>query len=90
MQIKTDAIIYKAKEVVSKKTGMIYKIIGLILDGTPKDFFVTKEEIANSEVVQDFEERGNPFKVKAEIKVNFSGAKTYVDLEELDFVEVEK
>ena len=89
MQIKTDAIIYKAKEVVSKKTGTIYKIIGLILDGTPKDFFVTKDEIANSEVVRAFEENGNPFKVKAEIKVNFSGARTFVDLEELDFDEVE-
>lgn len=90
MQIKTEAIIYKAKEVVSKKTGTIYKIIGLILDETPKDFFVSKDEIANSEVVRAFEENGNPFKVKVEIKVNFSGAKTFVNLEELDFVDVEE
>lgn len=89
MQIKTEAIIYKAKEVVSKKTGAIYKIVGLIIDGTPKDFFTTKKEIAESEVVQAFEENENPFKVKAEIKVNFSGARTFVDLEELDFEQVE-
>lgn len=85
MQIKTEAIIYKVKEVVSKKTGTIYKIIGLILDGTPKDFFVSKAEIADSEVVRAFEKNGNLFRVKAEIKVNFSGARTFVDLEELDF-----
>lgn len=89
MKIKTEAIIYKAKEVVSKKTGTIYKIIGLIIDGTPKDFFSSKNEIADSEVVRAFEEKKNPFKVSAEIKVNFSGARTFVDLEDLDFVEVE-
>ena len=65
MQIKTEAIIYKAKEVVSKKTGTIYKIIGLIIDGTPKDFFASKAKIADSEVVRAFEENGNPFKPKS-------------------------
>lgn len=85
MKLKTEAIIYKAKEVVSKKTGAIYKIVGLIIDGTPKDFFTTKKEIADSEVVRTFEENENPFKVQAEINVNFSGARTFVDLDELDF-----
>lgn len=85
MKVKTEAIIYKAKEVTSKKTGAIYKIIGLIVDGVPKDFFSAKKEIAESEVVQDFEENGNPFKVQAEISVKFSGARTFVDLENLDF-----
>lgn len=90
MQIKTEAIIYKSKEVVSKKTGTVYKIIGLILDETPKDFFVSKTDVSDSEVVRAFEENGNPFKVKAEIKINFSGARTFVDLEELNFVEAEE
>lgn len=90
MKIKTEAIIYKAKEVVSKKTGTIYKIIGLIIEGTPKDFFSSKNEISGSEVVRAFEENENPFKVTAEIKVNFSGNKTFVDLEDLDFAEGEE
>lgn len=85
MKVKTEAIIYKTKEVASKKTGAIYKIIGLIIDGSPKDFFSAKKEFAESEVVQAFEENGTPFKVQAEICVKFSGVRTYVDLEDLDF-----
>lgn len=80
MKVKTDAVLYSTKEVISKKDGTIYKVVGLLIDGNPKDFFTTEDKIAKSPILADFEKAGEPRKVSAEIEIKFSGKYTFVNL----------